>query len=337
MPPKRKAASARGRGAKKAAVSRNDKESEPEDASKHVETRLLAPISLKYEQEDLKNSSRISSITSSDPPIGACERVILISGSINATAGAILSLTGEQKAQILVPEAIVMAAQLYDEKNLRLEDNQVAKLDLSNSVLPMSNERVLGISVLTDDKDSNLESALKQALELLEQYKDNISNFPVVEYVPRVISGIYGRPDTFRRQALNTKMSELNQSQNVAGDSRSGGSAAEGQNPEQLEGKAISIMSQEGLQQAQRQADEAPPGQLLSQQIYIPIDMIGAIIGKGGSKINEIRQMSGSAIKINEDETQNGERMVTVTGSPEANQTALYLIYQKIDVDTRRD
>ncbi|CAO3620295.1 unnamed protein product [Mucor hiemalis] len=35
-----------------------------------------------------------------------------------------------------------------------------------------------------------------------------------------------------------------------------------------------------------------------AQQIFIPNEMVGCIIGKGGSKINEIRQLSGSHIKI---------------------------------------
>ncbi|TFY65706.1 hypothetical protein EVG20_g5389 [Dentipellis fragilis] len=43
-----------------------------------------------------------------------------------------------------------------------------------------------------------------------------------------------------------------------------------------------------------------PPQQLQTQQIYIPNDLVGCIIGKGGSKINEIRHMSASQIKIME-------------------------------------
>ena len=53
----------------------------------------------------------------------------------------------------------------------------------------------------------------------------------------------------------------------------------------------------------------AMPGQPLTQQIYIPNDMVGAIIGKGGAKINEIRQLSGSVIKINEPQDNSNERL----------------------------
>ncbi|RAL66901.1 hypothetical protein DID88_007683 [Monilinia fructigena] len=42
----------------------------------------------------------------------------------------------------------------------------------------------------------------------------------------------------------------------------------------------------------------AIPGQPLTQQIFIPNDMVGAIIGKGGAKINEIRQLSGVSLRL---------------------------------------
>lgn len=72
------------------------------------------------------------------------------------------------------------------------------------------------------------------------------------------------------------------------------------------------------------------PGQPLTQQIYIPNDMVGAIIGKGGAKINEIRQLSGSVIKINEPTDNSNERLVTITGTQECNQMALYMLYSRL-------
>ena len=74
----------------------------------------------------------------------------------------------------------------------------------------------------------------------------------------------------------------------------------------------------------------AVPGQPITQQIYIPNDMVGAIIGKGGAKINEIRQLSGSVIKINEPQDNSNERLVTITGSQECNQMALYMLYTRL-------
>ncbi|KAF9350570.1 RNA binding protein, heterogenous nuclear RNP-K like protein [Mortierella sp. AD094] len=73
---------------------------------------------------------------------------------------------------------------------------------------------------------------------------------------------------------------------------------------------------------------------LRTQEISIPADMVGCIIGKGGSKISEIRRLSGSRISIAKtphDET--GERMFTIVGTLEANEKALYLLYGQLEVE----
>ena len=83
-----------------------------------------------------------------------------------------------------------------------------------------------------------------------------------------------------------------------------------------------------------------PPQQLQTQQIYIPNDLVGCIIGKGGSKINEIRHMSASQIKIMEPGAVGvgmngapapsggeGERLVVITGQPANIQMTVQLLY----------
>lgn len=67
-----------------------------------------------------------------------------------------------------------------------------------------------------------------------------------------------------------------------------------------------------------------------TQQMRIPNDLIGCVIGRKGSKIHEIRVSSGAQIKIagNEGETQ--DRLVTITGTPEAVGMAQYLINSRI-------
>lgn len=84
----------------------------------------------------------------------------------------------------------------------------------------------------------------------------------------------------------------------------------------------------------------AAAGPLQTQQIYIPNDLVGCIIGKGGAKINEIRQMSASQIKIMEPGAvgvgpggaqagppNEGERLVVITGQPHNIQMAVGLLY----------
>lgn len=63
-----------------------------------------------------------------------------------------------------------------------------------------------------------------------------------------------------------------------------------------------------------------------SHEMTIPNGLIGCVIGKGGSKINEIRQLSGATIKISDSEEGSKNRTVTINGTPEAISLAQYLI-----------
>ncbi|KAL4617195.1 poly(rC)-binding protein 3-like [Arapaima gigas] len=69
-----------------------------------------------------------------------------------------------------------------------------------------------------------------------------------------------------------------------------------------------------------------------SQELTIPNDLIGCIIGRQGSKINEIRQMSGAQIKIANATEGSGERQITITGSPANISVAQYLINASLEM-----
>ncbi|KAN0140795.1 hypothetical protein V8E53_001239 [Lactarius tabidus] len=88
-----------------------------------------------------------------------------------------------------------------------------------------------------------------------------------------------------------------------------------------------------------------PAQQLQTQQIYIPNDLVGCIIGKGGSKINEIRHMSASQIKIMEPGAgpvgsapggSEGERLVVITGPPANIQMAVQLLYHRLEQEKQK-
>lgn len=98
-----------------------------------------------------------------------------------------------------------------------------------------------------------------------------------------------------------------------------------------------------------RNASDAPPRgnglpmvtddgeEVQTQNISIPSDMVGCIIGRGGNKISEIRKSSGARISIakaSHDAT--GERMFTITGSASANEKALYLLYENLEAEKMR-
>ncbi len=72
-----------------------------------------------------------------------------------------------------------------------------------------------------------------------------------------------------------------------------------------------------------------PPANLRTQNISIPSDMVGCIIGRSGTKITEIRRLSGSKISIAKaphDET--GERMFTIVGTPRSEREGPVLVVQ---------
>ncbi|KAI8823391.1 uncharacterized protein EV422DRAFT_520876 [Fimicolochytrium jonesii] len=80
----------------------------------------------------------------------------------------------------------------------------------------------------------------------------------------------------------------------------------------------------------------APNGPSQMVQMYIPNDMVGAVIGKQGAHINEIRLASGCKIKIMSADRNSTETLVTVTGAPEANQMALYMLYTRLESERAR-
>ncbi|KAK2703489.1 poly(rC)-binding protein 2-like isoform X3 [Artemia franciscana] len=76
-----------------------------------------------------------------------------------------------------------------------------------------------------------------------------------------------------------------------------------------------------------------------SHEMTVPNELIGCIIGKGGTKIAEIRQVSGAMIRISNCEDREGvtpttERTVTITGSPESVALAQYLINTRLALET---
>ncbi|CAM9383126.1 unnamed protein product [Lampetra planeri] len=73
--------------------------------------------------------------------------------------------------------------------------------------------------------------------------------------------------------------------------------------------------------------------QMSTHEISIPNNLIGCIIGKQGTKINEIRQMSGAQIKIASAIDGATDRQVIITGSPANISLAQYLINARLTTE----
>uniref|UniRef100_A0A060T729 ARAD1B19712p n=1 Tax=Blastobotrys adeninivorans TaxID=409370 RepID=A0A060T729_BLAAD len=79
------------------------------------------------------------------------------------------------------------------------------------------------------------------------------------------------------------------------------------------------------------------PAEEAYREIEVPSALVGCVIGKAGSKIQEIRQLSGARISIARyAHDESGNRLFTIRGTPEANQKALDLLYDQIEQERVR-
>ncbi|KAI9004626.1 hypothetical protein BC832DRAFT_525901, partial [Gaertneriomyces semiglobifer] len=78
------------------------------------------------------------------------------------------------------------------------------------------------------------------------------------------------------------------------------------------------------------------PTEERTQSLNVPADLIGCIIGKGGSFINSLRRTSGTKLRIDELQEGKDTRTVHITGEHRAVQRALGLIYQQLESEKAR-
>ncbi|XP_017049173.1 poly(rC)-binding protein 3 isoform X14 [Drosophila ficusphila] len=86
-----------------------------------------------------------------------------------------------------------------------------------------------------------------------------------------------------------------------------------------------------------RTANPANRAQQQQHEMTVSNDLIGCIIGKGGTKIAEIRQISGAMIRISNCEEREGgntDRTITISGNPDSVALAQYLINMRISMET---
>lgn len=199
-----------------------------------------------------------------------------------------------------------------------IQDASGARLNASEGMLPGSTERVLSVAGVAD------------AIHIATYYIGNIL-IEAQERMPSSTNSSY-RPSTNSRRP---PPSHSNPS-SYSGSSYSGSSYVPGySNPY-------------GSAPPPPPHHNPPPQQLQTQQIYIPNDLVGCIIGKGGSKINEIRHMSASQIKIMEPGAVavnangapgpggEGERLVVITGQPANIQMAVQLLYHRLEQEKQK-
>ncbi|KAJ3737137.1 hypothetical protein DFJ43DRAFT_1049417 [Lentinula guzmanii] len=187
-----------------------------------------------------------------------------------------------------------------------IQDASGARMIASKDMLPQSTERIVDVQGSPEAIGLAIEEIGKCLLEDWER------GMGTVLYHPGTVEERTGA----RRSTNGPSSSSYN------GSRRSNGESTR---------RATSPSSQQASVAAQ------PAANLRTQNISIPSDMVGCIIGRSGTKITEIRRLSGSKISIAKaphDET--GERMFTIVGTPEANEKALFLLYNQLESEKER-
>lgn len=317
--------------------------------------------------------------TVSDYARGAVERILTVSGLVDAVAKAfgliIRTLNNEALEEASTPQSKtyplrllvphILIGSIIGKQGVRIREIQEAsgaRLNASDQCLPLSTERslvVLGVADAVHIATFYVGSTLVE--QLTERFSGPASSayatrsggpanvvpggMQVVPYVPHQAGGQWGPPDYFRRQQAQRGPPQAAYGAQypqaggpMHGQSPMGYGAAAASPRAPYAGAGPQAPGPYGAHAGQPHAGHAGPpqqpgampGQPLTQQIFIPNDMVGAIIGKGGAKINEIRQLSGSVIKINEPQDNSNERLVTITGTADCNQMALYMLYSRL-------
>lgn len=185
-----------------------------------------------------------------------------------------------------------------------------ARVQVSNEPLPQSTEKTVTISgtplgihqatmrVLAQLRENPLRPGTKSY-----PYVPGVSPFPMGGMAPP--QGPFGPPQAYPQQYNPYTMQQQQQQQpaygaeplNYGGDVYTGGTAAAN-----------------------------------TQKIAIPTICAGCVIGKGGAVIRDLRAQSGTNISIADaDSTNPDERVVTLTGTPQGIQTAIFLIRQLVE------
>ncbi|KAB5563620.1 hypothetical protein GE09DRAFT_1220165 [Coniochaeta sp. 2T2.1] len=360
----------------------------------HIRAVISSPEAATIIGKGGENVSKIRQMsgakcTVSDYQKGAVERILTVSGVVDAAAKAfgliIRTLNNEPLGEpsgvhsktyplrLLVPHILI--GSIIGKGGSRIKEIQEAsgaRLNASDSCLPLSTERSLVVMGVADAVHI---ATYYVGSTLLEQLNERFGGpaasayatraggpagavpggMQVIPYMPHPAGGNYGNRDNYsRRQEQRSQQLPPNPyAQPYGGHPQQPaphtavpmaygapvagpyGAAAPHVQPHHA-GPHVGPQPHAGPHGAAAPHGAAMPGAPLTQQIFIPNDMVGAIIGKGGQKINEIRQVSGSVIKINEPQDNSNERLVTITGTEECNRMALYMLYSRLESEKHR-
>ncbi|KAJ3346223.1 RNA binding protein, heterogenous nuclear RNP-K like protein [Entophlyctis luteolus] len=193
----------------------------------------------------------------------------------------------------------------------KVQEDSGAKVVVSKDMLPQSTERVVEILGLA----KSIEVAVFNVAEIV--FNEGKPSVGVIPYVPQAKSN----------------------NDNTSSSRRSGGRFDDAKDGSNGNSNNYSSTSRQDRRRSSNPAPASSDDQ--TQHLNIPSDMVGCIMGKGGSFISSIRRQSGARLRISETSTVDpatgkDERVITVSGTAEAVAKALQLIWEQLDAEKER-
>ncbi|XP_028397276.1 poly(rC)-binding protein 3-like [Dendronephthya gigantea] len=183
-----------------------------------------------------------------------------------------------------------------------IREKSGAHIQIATDPLPMSTERMITLS----GKPENINLCMKSLCEIMVEY-------PVRGHVDPYYPQNYhsNRPSRSERDYSETR-------------------------DHYERGREPSRYSSRNSSSRRRKRSE-DYDEYMTETMAIPSRYAGGVIGKRGTKISEIRSKSGAAIKIADETDGSGERIVTISGNPEAVGMAQFLIKTRVKYEEKRD
>lgn len=201
-----------------------------------------------------------------------------------------------------------------------IQDSSGVRMVAQKEMLPQSTERIVEVQGTPEGIQRAVWEICKCLVDDWQRGTGTVLYNPVVRTQPSTAGGVYGSPPP-RSDFNNPRLMRTG----------NGADFSDGQS-KPFNRRSDSDAASRGPPTHDENGDE-----ILTQNISIPADMVGCIIGRAGSKISEIRKTSGARISIAKaphDDT--GERMFTIMGSAKANETALFLLYENLEAEKMR-
>jgi len=296
-----------------------------------------------------------ANIQISDP--GAHERVVSIAGGLDTIFKAfslvcrklwefVMGLSDPSNPRPLVLRLAVPAQQCgsiigkQGAKIKEIRDLTGAQINVSQESLPDSNERTVEII-------GSGESCLQTTYHVCCIMQETPIKGEVIPYIPKSLMPDLWRPIILAAdqayiiengmavlappQMVKAALAETPLGPMAASIPNFGEQSANG--PDHM--NPIALMA--AISNSQRDKMTGGGGPEITKEMMIDNAVAGSVIGKSGSKVGEIRKISGAQVHIStEDEmTQGGERVVTLSGTPESVLLAQFLVQSNIDLYKR--